>query len=202
MFVGFLIVLLFISESKWEAREDIVCAILFLAGCVLVGIASLGRLWCSLYIAGYKTDHLITLGPYSVSRNPLYFFSLLGGLGVGLATETFTVPMLILIMFALYYPFVIRHEENKLRNIYGDQYEAYFRSVPQFWPKWSLLEEPNEYVVTPKVFRRHMYSALWFIWIVGILELLETLRELDPFSSFFHLLRSSDDKVNVITKSR
>ena len=164
-----------------------VSAALFLVGCVLVGIASLGRLWCSVYIAGYKTDHLVVVGPYSISRNPLYFFSLLGGFGVGLVTETFTIPLIILVMFALYYPFVIRHEENKLRNIYGDKYEAYFHSVPQFWPRWSLLEEPQEYVVTPKIFRKHMYSALWFIWIIGILELIEMFRELGILSSPFSI---------------
>lgn len=188
LFVGALIVLLLVSKSKWEATSEVVCAILFLTGCVLVGIASLGRLWCSLYIAGYKTDHLVILGPYSVSRNPLYFFSLLGGVGVGLATETFIIPLAIAAMFAFYYPFVIRHEEEKLRMHHGEEFETYFRSVPQFWPKWSLLDEPKEYIVAPKVFRKHMYSALWFVWIVGILELIETLRELNvlpaPFSIY------------------
>lgn len=177
IFIGLVIILLVMSESKWERQSPVVCAILFLSGCVLVAIASLGRLWCSLYIAGYKTDHLVVLGPYSVSRNPLYFFSLLGGVGVGFATETFTIPLLILIMFALYYPFVIRHEENKLKKIYGDQYDAYVCSVPQFWPKWRFLKEPQEYAVTPRIFRKHIFSALWFFWIIGILELLEMLRE-------------------------
>ena len=31
-----------------------VSAVLFLFGCFLAAIASLGRLWCSLYIAGIK----------------------------------------------------------------------------------------------------------------------------------------------------
>jgi protein-S-isoprenylcysteine O-methyltransferase Ste14 len=36
------------------------------------------RLWCSLYISGYKNSQLITSGPYSLCRNPLYFFSFVG----------------------------------------------------------------------------------------------------------------------------
>ena len=187
LFVGALIVLLLVSKSKWEEKSEAVCGVLFLTGCVLVGIASLGRLWCSLYIAGRKTDHLVVLGPYSVSRNPLYFFSLLGGVGVGLATETFTVPIAIAAMFTFYYPFVIRHEEEKLRMHHSEEFETYFRSVPRFWPKWSLLDEPKEYIVAPKVFRRHMYSALWFVWIVGILELLETFRELGVLSALLSI---------------
>lgn len=185
IFIALLTILLLVSESTWEKQAPIVSAVLFLIGCILVGIASLGRLWCSLYIAGYKTDTLVVAGPYSICRNPLYFFSLLGGLGVGFATETFSIPVIIFIMFAWYYPFVIRHEENKLRNIYGAHYQAYFRSVPRFWPKWSLLQEPEGYTVTPKIFRKHIRSALWFIWIIGILELLEMLREIGIFSAYF-----------------
>ncbi|MBL7214076.1 MAG: isoprenylcysteine carboxylmethyltransferase family protein [Phycisphaerae bacterium] len=186
-FVGLLIVLLLISGSKWETESPMVSAVLFLAGCVLVGVASLGRLWCSLYVAGYKTKHLVTVGPYSVCRNPLYFFSMVGGLGVGLVTETFTIPAMILVAFALYYPFVIRFEENKLKTLYGEEFKTYFQTVPRFWPKWSLLSEPNEYVVTPKTFRKHIFSALWFIWMIGILELIEMFRELNLLSTSFSI---------------
>ena len=185
VFIGSLIVLMLISGSKWETLSPLISAILFLAGCFLAGIASLGRLWCAMYIAGYKTKHLVVEGPYSVSRNPLYFFSMIGGLGVGLATETFTIPVLVLAAFTWYYPYVIRHEEEKLRVRYGDKFEVYFRTVPRFWPKWSLLHEPEEYIVAPKTFRRHIFSALWFIWMIGILELIEMFRELGILSTYF-----------------
>jgi hypothetical protein len=51
--------------------------------------------------------------------------------------------------------------------------------VPCFFPKISLLKEPEEYIVKPKVFRNHMFSALWFIWFTGILEIAEELHELN-----------------------
>jgi len=65
-----LLVVILFTSSRWEGISS-TSSVLFLIGCILVGIASLGRLWCSLYIAGYKNDTLVTLGPYSVSRNPL-----------------------------------------------------------------------------------------------------------------------------------
>ena len=187
VFIASLVVLLLISGSRWETASPMVSAILFLAGCALAGVASLGRLWCSLYIAGYKTKHLVTAGPYSVCRNPLYFFSMIGGVGVGLVSETLTVPAIILIVFAFYYPFVIRFEEKKLKALHGEEFKSYFETVPQFWPKWSLLTEPAEYVVTPKTFRKHIFSALWFIWMVGILELIEELREMNIIPAHFYI---------------
>jgi hypothetical protein len=41
-----------------------------------------------------------------------------------------------------------------------------------------MLKEPNQYVVEPKIFRKHIFDALWFIWLLGILELIEELHEL------------------------
>jgi protein-S-isoprenylcysteine O-methyltransferase Ste14 len=187
VFAGLLIILMVISGNKWETLSPMVSAIFFLAGCFLAGTASLGRLWCSLYIAGYKTTHLVVEGPYSISRNPLYFFSMLGGLGVGLATETLTIPILILATFTWYYPYVMRHEEDKLRERLGQPYETYYRTVPRFWPKWSLLTEPEDYIVAPKIFRKHIFSALWFIWMIGILEMIEELRELNILPTYFSI---------------
>ena len=46
-------------------------------GFVLVVFGSFGRIWASLYIEGNKTKNLITAGPFSMVRNPLYFFSLI-----------------------------------------------------------------------------------------------------------------------------
>ena len=50
---------------------------LFAIGIALVGISSLGRMWCSLYIAGDKDESLMTQSPYSACRNPLYFFGMM-----------------------------------------------------------------------------------------------------------------------------
>ena len=60
VFVVFLIVLICVSESLWEYKAPFVATVLFLVGTIMVGIGSLGRLWCSVYIAGYKTNHLMS----------------------------------------------------------------------------------------------------------------------------------------------
>jgi protein-S-isoprenylcysteine O-methyltransferase Ste14 len=171
LFVLLIVGLLAVSESRWE--RTFMDAVLFLVGAVLVGAATMGRLWCSLYIAGYKEGTLITVGPYSISRNPLYFFSFVGAVGLGLATETFTFGVLFALWFAVFYPPVIRAEERRLRELHGARFEDYARRVPRFFPRFSLLVEPDTYVVQPIKFRNHLLDALWFVWGLGLLELLE-----------------------------
>jgi len=173
--VGAVIVL---SRSYWEVADEAVAFTLFLLGIILVGIASLGRMWCSLYIAGFKNKRLITEGPYSLCRNPLYLFSLAGFVGLGFTTETFTFPVVFFLLFASYYPFVIRSEELRLARLFGSDFEEYRKTVPRFFPRTRPLSEPDVYTVNPRTYRRHMFSALWFIWIVGIFEVFEGLGDM------------------------
>lgn len=179
-------VLLMLSRSGWE-KISILSNLFFLIGCILVGIGSLGRLWCSLYIAGYKNSSLITIGPYSISRNPLYFFSFLGGIGIGLTTETLLFAFLAVTFFGFFYPGVIHSEEERLSDLYGEKYEAYCRETPAFFPRWSLLKEPDTYVVNPKIFRKNAFGALWFVWMVGIIEIIEGLHEAGIVSALFNI---------------
>jgi protein-S-isoprenylcysteine O-methyltransferase Ste14 len=187
IFAGLLVVLICVSGSVWEDKAPFLTMVLFLFGAILVGIASLGRVWCSAYIAGYKTDHLITQGPYSMCRNPLYFFSLLGALGVGFASETLLIPLLILVGFVGYYPLVINSEEAELMRLHKSEFKIYQKEVPRFFPKPSLLKEPEEYILKPMVFKRHIFSALWFVWLMGILEFIEGLHELRAFPTIFKI---------------
>lgn len=170
-----LALLLLFSGSRWD-RVSIVSDVFYLLGCVLAGIGAIGRLWSSLYIAGYKSRSLATTGPYSISRNPLYLFSLIGTLGVGFATETLLIPLVFLVFFALYYPHIIRNEEMRLLDLFGDDFKRYRENTPAFFPKFSLLNEPESYAVNARVFRKHAVSAIWFIWAVGVLKFVDGMQ--------------------------
>ena len=181
------VVFLLFSTNDWETGAAGVSTALFTLGMFLVAIGSLGRMWCSLYIAGYKDRVLITQDPYSMTRNPLYFFSTFGALGVGFCTETFTFPLVLLLAMSLYYPLVVRKEERRLREAFGVDFDDYARRVPVFFPKLSLFSEPDTYIVKPIVYRHHMFNALWFVWIAGLLELAEGLKELGWIPSLWNL---------------
>ena len=79
---------IFTTQSLWETKNEVLTFFLFFIGMILVGIASLGRMWCSLYIAGYKDDKLVTDGgltPFVAIH--CIFFSMIGLLGIGCAPQ-------------------------------------------------------------------------------------------------------------------
>lgn len=60
-------------------------------GLIAIMVCVLGRAWCSLYIGGRKKQEIVTCGPYSLCRNPLYVFSFIGAFGIGAQTGSLTV---------------------------------------------------------------------------------------------------------------
>lgn len=157
------------TKSSWEGNS-LVDELLFVAGVMLAAAGCLGRIWCNLFVVGYKNRELITVGPYSICRNPLYFFSAVGLLGVGLTTCTVTIPFALAASFAVYYPRIIQQEERRLKLLHGERFEVYCGSTPAFFPRWTLLQEPSLYVVHAKAFRRTLNDAIWFLWILGFIH--------------------------------
>jgi len=181
--LAFLLTVL-LTESAQEGSP--LADVLFLGGIVLVGVATVGRLWCSLYISGYKCAEPISTGPYSMCRHPLYFFSFLGFIGVGLATETLTLALFMVCFFLLCYPVVIAREESELSLRFGDTYRTYSACTPKFFPHFSKFKEPAAYLVNPILFRRTMGDVVWFVWLVGVIEVVEALhnhRVIEPLLS-------------------
>ncbi len=76
-------------------------------------------------------------------------------------SRIFALIFLILILFLLYYPMVIKDEGKRLLHLNGKKFTAYCKKTPAFTPKLSLLEEPETYAVNPKIFKRNIFGALW-----------------------------------------
>lgn len=182
---GFLLILL-VSESPLKKGEYIEL-IMNLIGLMLVGVATVGRLWCLLFISGYKSESLITVGPYSLCRNPLYAFSFLGAVGVALCTASLTLTAVLILVCVLYYPIVIRLEETKLAQLHPDTYPNYRRLIPRLVPSFSRFQEPERYEVKPRKFRKRLFDGLGFIWLAGLAITLEDLHELNLLPTLFQL---------------
>ena len=139
---------------------------------LLIAFGVLGRLWATLYIGGQKDRTLIVDGPYSICRNPLYFFSLVGGLGVMLATGIMSLTILLAVFFAIYYPWIIRNEERRLLQIHGAAFEAYRQRTPAFFPKPSLYRDPPTCVFDPKLVRKALRDCSGFFLAFVAIELI------------------------------
>jgi protein-S-isoprenylcysteine O-methyltransferase Ste14 len=175
------------SNSILEKNWNWICEGLDFIGSLLLGIGVLGRVWCLAYISGHKNDRVVREGPYSMCRNPLYFFSLIAALGIACATEMVMMPLIVLIFFAIYYPRTIKQEEIRLLAKHPSEYHNYMRLVPRFFPKFSLLSERNDYSMNPKIFRKQLAGAVWFIWFFGMVQGTESLHELGWVPIYFHL---------------
>jgi protein-S-isoprenylcysteine O-methyltransferase Ste14 len=162
------------TGSIWQGT--LVGRAMFLIGIVLAAIGMVGRIWCLTYSSGYKSSELVTQGPYSVSRNPLYFFSFIGLIGIGLATETITLTLFLIAFFALVYPAVIAGEEEFLRGKFGEPYAEYCRRTPRFFPDRGVSVTPETYTVQPRTLRRSLGGVIWFIGLPVVIQILVILR--------------------------
>ncbi len=179
---------LIVGAGRWGEHAPLVEGSLMLVGCFLAAIGAFGRIWCSLYIAGYKNDTLVTGGPYSLCRNPLYLFSCIGGIGTGMTSECFTIPVLIALFFAIYYPGIIAREQVRLVGLFGEPYEEYIKKVPAFFPRWKTkIEQPESYTIKPRILTRSMRDALWFIWFIGVFEFVSALHDAGILPTLFRL---------------
>lgn len=181
--IVFVLLLLSGKFSDKGLGEDM----LELTGLAGVLVSAFGRAWTSVYIAGYKTGTLISCGPYSVTRNPLYFFSMIGAIGIGLGSGSFLLLALVIILFGLYYPKVILKEEEHLKQIHGPEFVSYMERVPRFFPKISLYFEPDSYVVNTKQLRRAFVDASYFIIVYGVLQAIDRLHEAGVLPNYFRI---------------
>lgn len=114
---------------------------------------------------------LVTAGPYSYVRNPLYVGNLLNCLGV--LTAAF-YPWDILRMVALFglaavlYVFLGRHEEKFLAERFGTQYEDYQRRVPAWLPNGFGYARSRGEFRAERVLRFERTTLMWWclVWLV------------------------------------
>jgi protein-S-isoprenylcysteine O-methyltransferase Ste14 len=144
-------------------------------GLVLVCVA--GRMWSILYIGARKNRDLTTLGPYSMTRNPLYLFSTIGAFGVGLIYGSLTVAVLLGALSYLAFLITARKEADHLQHLFGARYEAYAARTPLFWPNPTLYRDSPEMAFSPDALRRTFLDGLLFLAIFPAMELLEYLQQ-------------------------
>ncbi len=145
-------------------------------GMLLIIAAILGRAWCALYIGGRKSNELVADGPYSVSRNPLYLFSMIGVIGVGAQAGSLLLGPLLCVVVWLVFRRVIAHEEVLLTEVFGQPFKAYCARVPRFGPRLSAWQGSGQLTVQPGAVWRTVRDAIPFVLVVPLFELVDRLQ--------------------------
>ncbi len=156
-------------------------------GFIFIVIAGVGRIWSSAYISGFKSGKVVKDGPYSMMRNPLYFFSLLGFIGVGFVFGSLTISLLLLAVFLVTHLPIIRHEEEKLLKLFGKEYEAYKATTPRFFPRFAQFHNPEVIEFYPQKFTKTLIEATYLIFAYGLIKLIVWFHEVAILPNLFNL---------------
>jgi protein-S-isoprenylcysteine O-methyltransferase Ste14 len=161
----------------WSPAVPGAFALITTLGIVLIVVCILGRTWCTIYIGGHKKRQLTTQGPYSVVRNPLYVFTIIGTAGIGAQSGTVSVTVLFTMIAAIMFAFVVRREERFLAATFGAEFAAYCARVPRFWPRPTLWQEAGVLLVSPHLVRRSFLDACLFLLAVPIAQLVHEMHD-------------------------
>ena len=113
-------------EGSWgDIGLDAPGWMLFMAGAAI-------RWWATLYIGGRKSNSIVTEGPYSICRNPLYLGTFLMLIGFSFYLESLTFVAGCLLGGGLYLYVTVSAEESRLREQFGQPFVDYCRAVPRF----------------------------------------------------------------------
>jgi protein-S-isoprenylcysteine O-methyltransferase Ste14 len=171
--VAVLTTLFIVGAPRWSLRvEDTIEWI----GCGLIVICILGRTWCSLYIGGRKTSRLVTTGPYSVSRNPLYLFSVIGAVGIGAQLGAVSVALLAGLFAWIVHVLVVIQEERVMLASHGDAFRDYVARVPRFLPRLSGWRNAEPLEVLPRAVVTTFLDACIFLAAIPLAEFFEHLQ--------------------------
>ena len=138
--------------TGWEVREPLPHWLpLRIAGVILLaaGTAALLDAFWRFVVEGLgtpapvaPTEHLVVGGLYRYVRNPMYL-----AVGATIVGQALLLGQPILLLYAVAFAVVVAsfvhwYEEPTLKDQFGEQYEAYQRAVPAWWPRregWNGL---------------------------------------------------------------
>jgi protein-S-isoprenylcysteine O-methyltransferase Ste14 len=109
-------------------------------GMILIILGEALRIWAAGHLQ--KNETLTTTGPYAYVKNPLYVGTIL--ITAGFCILGNNIYLLAVAMFAFcfhYIPYKKRIEGDRLRKIFGSQYDDYDENVPEYIPRWTPFSE-------------------------------------------------------------
>jgi Phospholipid methyltransferase len=131
-------------------------------------------------------ESLNTTGAYSVVRHPMYVGNLFIWLGVALFPHKWWLPLMVVLVFWLYYERIMYAEEEFLRSKFRHGYLEWAARTPSFLPNPRLFKKPSLTFSLRTVLRREFSGFFGVIAVFTVLEfvgdlIVERRPVLDPF---------------------
>lgn len=105
-------------------------------GLILIFLGEAIRIWAAGHLQ--KNEVLTVTGPYAYVKNPLYIGSILITAGFCILADNIYLLAAAYFMFCFHYiPYKKRVEGERLRRIFGSQFEDYDEKVPDYIPRWT-----------------------------------------------------------------
>jgi protein-S-isoprenylcysteine O-methyltransferase Ste14 len=133
------------------------------------------RAWASGYIN--KDRELATKGPFSLTRNPLYFGNFVLGLGIAISGNNVYSYIIFFGYYLIFFPFLMVLEHGRLKKQFGQKYEEYARKSHSFFPKIKRIKRGEyniSYYMKNKEYRVLYFSL--FVIAIMILKVLNLIR--------------------------
>lgn len=158
------------SDAQWgRVPLEVIGWLIFFAGAGL-------RFWSTLYIGGRKRLMVVSEGPYSICRNPLYVGTFLIALSVALILQSLTFMACVFVGGVFYALATVPAEERYLSRHLGDAYVRYCREVPRFIPRLANFATPPTIVVSVRALRLECCRAARWVTLPIIAELIYRVR--------------------------
>jgi protein-S-isoprenylcysteine O-methyltransferase Ste14 len=150
----------------------------FVVGILTMAVGEIIRLWGVAYAGGAtRTRHvgapfLVTSGPFSRMRNPLYVGNMFMYCGAAVIANVWMpwLVLAVLLFFSGQYYFIIKLEEEKLEELYGQEYRDYMQKVRRFLPLLKPIR--SDHPVKPDYMAALKSEKSTFMSFAAILALL------------------------------
>jgi protein-S-isoprenylcysteine O-methyltransferase Ste14 len=177
---------LVLGGSRWPSDAALHGSIAW-SGITMILICIAGRTWCALYIGGIKNQTLVTQGPYSICRNPLYLFSVIGTVGVAAQAGSFAITLTVGVLAWVTFYWWATSEEGKLFELFGGEYRRYHDLVPRFVPNVRLWRDIAIVPMRPRAVIKTFADSLFLLIAIPACAGFEYLHKIGVLTTYLNL---------------
>ncbi len=113
---------------------------------------------------------LVTTGPYSYVRNPLYLGNFLLSLGVCLVANVYWLVAVLIVGYLFQYLPIIAVEEAYLLESCGSVYQTYRKQVPRFVPQFHPYPDPSTHDFSfPRAFKSEKRTLTAIVCVIALI---------------------------------